>query len=121
MAGKKRRSRPGYKAQRLRYVTQGCKAKNKEARGLRHELLLEATSKRVAQKNELFDKVCSKYSLNSKGKYALKRLIGTINISRLTVVNNSTLIDQSWFKERKATLSENALKTINNTKLRVFI
>ena len=121
MAGKKRRSRPGYKAQRLRYVSQNCKQKNKEARALRHELKTEAISKRIAQKNELFEKVCKKYSLDSKGKYALKRLIGTINISRLTTINNSTLIDQEWFQQRKETLSQNALKTINNTKLRVFI
>ena len=119
MAGKKRRSRPGYKAQRVRYVTQKCKQKNKEIRALRHELYMEATKERVAEKDKLFAKVCSKYSLDSKGKYALKRLIGTINISRLSAVLDYSYRMENWFLERK--LSDNALKLINNTKLRVLL
>jgi len=119
MAGKKRRSSPGYKAQRLRYVTNHCKAKNKEVRTLRHELYMEITKNRIAEKTELFEKVCSKYSLDSKGKYALKRLIGTINISRLSAILDYSYRMENWFLERK--LSDNALKLINNTKLRVLL
>jgi len=119
MAGKKRRSRPGYKAARLKYVTEGRQRKNKDARTLRHELYIEATKERVAEKNKLFEKVCSKYSLDSKGKYALKRLIGTINISRLSAVLDYSYKMENWFLERK--LSDNALKLINNTKLRVLL
>jgi len=132
MAGRKRRTRPGYKAQRARYLSNNCKIKNKEARALRHELLVEKEAEKKAATTKLFDKVCAMYKLNSKGKYALKRLIGTINQSRLQAVLDKTLSKQPWFAARldavmpmsknlEVRLDTNASALIKTTKLGQFI
>ena len=100
MAGRKRRARPGYKAAILRYYTQGHKAKNKEARGLRHELNVESQTAKTAKRDELFELVVTKYKLDSRGKYALTRLLGTVNASRLGSILDYRYRMENWFLEK---------------------
>ena len=137
MAGKKRRGRAGYKARYAAYLSGKHKEKNKEAKQLRHSLRTERIATRVAEKEELLEKVKSKYNLDVKGLYALKRLIGTVNISRLSSMLNGSITEQQWFIDRMSKINPsqeaidasdgklkpavNALKVINNTKLRVFV
>ena len=133
MAGKKRRSRKnGRQEQYARRKAGLITEKNKKARKLKHEKLVTKNAERTTKTAELFEKVCAKYELNSKGKYALKRLIGTPNHHRLSCVLDKTLSEQAWFKKRYSVLmpldkdgenrvDTNASKLIKNTKLRVFL
>lgn len=61
--------------------------------------------KRTAVTDGLMEKVVTKFNLNSKGKYALKRLVGTINKSRLEAVLNNTLDDTTWWPARRLKLT----------------
>ena len=124
MAGRtapKRTSRSGYKLRRQRYKSESHKEKNKDLRKLRHEINVEQQLTRTEVKDNIFNKVCVKFELDSHGKYALKRLIGTINTSRLTLVLENKLATQPWFQDRRETLSKNALSLIQSTKLSVFL
>jgi len=142
MAGKKRSNNAARKAQFIKRAgsTKVNKkgrggpitVKLKEARAIRHELLVEKEAAKKAETAKVYETVCSKYNLDSKGKYALKRLIGTVNISRLQAVLDNNLASQSWFTARYETLmpvsattgervDSNAAVLIKSTKLGVFI
>jgi len=121
MAGKKRSNNAARKAQYAKRSSGSITAKRKEAAQLRHQVNLEKLQTRIEKKNELFEKVCTTYKLDSKGKYALKRLIGTINCARLNSIITNTIKSESWFKVRRNNLSKNADALIRSTKLGAFL
>ena len=110
---------------------------NKERKAATHKVRVAKQAVRKQETTELFEKVCNKYNLDSKGKYALKRLIGTINSHRLTAVLDNTVKDQSWWAKRYNNIcpvddkqstgdsvvrkETNASALIRSTKLRVFL
>ena len=125
MAGKKRRSNKvrlaGFAASEAR------RPANKKRKQQTHVNHVEAQKLKTAETTKTFNEVCEKYQLDSKGKYALKRLIGTINNSRLTSLLNKTITTESWFIKRVSSITPedkpmtNAAKLINSTKLASFI
>ena len=124
MAGKslpKRCGRAGWKGKYKRYESEHRLDKNKKLKELQNKLDVASQLAKTEATKKLFEEVCAKYQLDSKGKYALKRLIGTINRSRLTCIMNNTIRTQDWFKTRVMTLSVNALKLIQSTQLVVFL
>ena len=86
MAGKKMRANKnriaGFAASAAR------RPANKKRQQQTHVNHVAAQKIKTAETKELFNQVCEKYQLDSKGKYALKRLIGTVNSSRLTALLN---------------------------------
>jgi hypothetical protein len=125
MAGKIRRSNKTRKAGFA--ASEARRPANKKRKQQTHVNMIAAQQIKTAETKELFTKVCEKYELDSKGKYALKRLIGTINNSRLTSLLNKTIEKERWFIERVASITPedkpmtNAAKLINSTKLASFI
>ena len=117
----KRCSRVNYNEKFKRYKAEDRLRKNSDAGILRHELELERQKSRKREFDKLYSEVCEKYNLDSKGKYALKRLIGTVNISRLTALLSHKIKTESWFIERNKKMSDNACKLIFNTKLSIFL
>jgi len=113
---RKRRGRAGYQAKYKRYASEHHRQKNKEAKQLRHELNVEKQKEKSVEITKLYNKVINKYKLNAKGKYALKRFIGTINKSRLESILDYSYRMENWFLTRK--FSDNAKKVINSTKLK---
>jgi hypothetical protein len=130
MAGKslpKRCSRAGYKEKFKRYSGENRLAKNKKAKKFRHELQVEVQKTKTEEITKLLIEVCDKYNLDSRGKYALKRLIGTINTSRLRSILDKTIKNEIWFKKRLGNIipedkpETNAAKLIKSTGLAAFI
>ena len=125
MAGKKMRANKnriaGFAASAAR------RPANKKRQQQTHVNHVAAQRIKTAETKELFNQVCEKYQLDSKGKYALKRLIGTVNSSRLTALLNKTIEKERWFIERVASITPedqpitNAAKLIRSTKLASFI
>jgi hypothetical protein len=125
MAGKKRRANKtrtaGFAASAAR------RPANKKRQQQTHVNHVAEQRIKTAATKELFNQVCDKYELDSKGKYALKRLIGTINASRLTMLLNKTIKTEHWFIKRVASITSedkpvtNAAKLIRSTKLASFI
>jgi len=97
---------------------------NKINKKLRHEMNIELQKEKKEKVNEMFSLVCEKYKLSPKGKYELRRLIGTRNISRLSAIYNAEnytdLIKHSWFKERYNNLSKNSINVIKSSVFSIF-
>lgn len=124
MAGKTRRANKARKEGFARSMSR--RAKNKENKQLRHQLNTEKQAENKKETTELFNQVCELYALDSHGKYALKRLIGTINKSRLQSLINKTIKKERWFISRMSKINPdkettNAYKLIRDTKLSVFL
>lgn len=110
MAGKKRRSRAGYKAKRAAYKSENRLAKNKERRQKTHQRRVAVQLARKDERVELLEKALEKTKLNS---YQLARKYGTLNIKRLTDIVDGTVADAEWFKLRllKQEETKNARKS----------
>ena len=132
MAGKKRSNNAARKAQYAKRSAGIITADRKAAAAVRHTKLVAAEATKKAETSKLFEKVCAKYKLNSKGKYALKRLIGTINKSRLQAVLDNKLSNAKWFTKRlelivpinektDKRIDTNAYTLIKSTQLGQFI
>ncbi len=139
MAGKKRiQSRSG--ARKAQFVKRaGTKKVNGKScggkitadniikRALKHIKLVEREAGNKAETTKLFEQVCAKYNLDSKGKYALKRLCGTCNRSRMSSLLDGSYKKSTWFIKRSEhfytvdkegnTIDTNASKLIKSTKL----
>lgn len=137
MAGKKRQRNAARAAQYAKRSAGTITDKHKARKQKNHATAVEKQAVKTTKTTEIFEKVCSKYELNSKGKYALKRLIGTLNAHRLNAVLEGTVKEQSWYPGRFNNLrpvdqtksigddivrkETNASQLIRSTKLSVFL
>lgn len=127
MSGKKRRGNAARKAQYQVRKAGAITAANKKRSQATHVNNVEKQKVKTADTTIVFNQVCEKYNLDSKGKYALKRLIGTINKSRLTAILDKSIVNEKWFIQRVARITPetepetNAAKLIKSTSLRVFL
>jgi hypothetical protein len=96
-------------------------SKSASIKQIKNELNLEIQKEKTLEVKTLYESIVTKYDYSSKNKYELKRLIGTLNLRRLTDFNNSEnhkdLIKYNWFKIRYANFSDS---TINMLKSNTF-
>ena len=113
MAGKKRRSNKIREANFKKYEaanTAEKNAKRKKANAEKKNYIRELSRN---ERDMLIEEVMTKYSI--KTKYALKRIIGTLNESRVRALSDGTIVSKEWFKSRKRTVVVS--KIISDTKL----
>lgn len=111
MAGRKRRSRPGYKARYERYKNQLRYNKNKRLKTERHERKIEKEKVLYSKKNEIVSSLveeCHKrFKLGqtvAKAKYLLKRIVGTLSEKKLrALLDSDNLSGAEWFRDRRLT------------------
>jgi hypothetical protein len=65
------------------------------------------TTKRALLRLEMIDQCCKKLHLK---RSELQKLVGTLNIARMSDIINDIYLDSKWFKYRKSTHEFNASK-----------
>lgn len=95
---KKSSKRPDSRPARSRYKSEGHEKRNRELKAAKHRRKINKQVELSEERLALVDSCKAKLGY---GSVRLQRLIGTLNIRRLSEVMNDTYLDADWFKDRQ--------------------
>lgn len=98
------------KASKLNYKAESRWIDNAKRRQGRHEMLELSKSERKEQLHSLIAQAIEQYKMGDKGVYTMKRIIGTLNIRRVSLFLSGRIEFENWFKARRCPKHINELR-----------